>query len=533
MKKPLPWSPLCALLIGATLAACSTAPAPTDALAADGDTLTAFVYGRIEAIAAALPAVEARGDTIDLIDFAGRQPDFEGTFDFKPAYDRALAEVTRRGGGVIYLRHTAGRSAWIKETQRYRFAGPMNLADNLTILFDPGVMLMFDTARANYLGPDGRGVLTRYEGTTIYGYSPLIRGYRVENVALRALEGYGAPPVIWGQGEVWQRWASTTDAQRKAAGRTPDYIRLREDNNRKTPLAERRYDDLIARPDMVQFFMCRNVVMEGLTLRESPFWVVHTLFSENLLFRGLTYDAHVVNNDGIDVESSRNVLIEDVMFNNHDDNVVIKAGRDQEGMFGIDVTGSELEGVESPYIKDNLLMGRTENVGVRNCVFHGHHAVAIGSEMSGGVRGIYVANCFSPQYVYMGLYLKGSRKRGGEVSDVYMVDCQFNKLRADLVAVIPNYDGDTSSAYPSAFHDVYVHNVTAREAQNGVRALGWADRPIENVMISDVKIDRVRDAPYAVEQSRNVRFERVSIGGKTLTEQFDRLDADYVPPTTK
>ena len=94
-----------------------------------------------------------------------------------------------------------------------------------------------------------------------------------------------------------------------------------------------------------------------------------------------------MNNDGIDPESSRNILIEDVHFNNGDDNVAIKAGRDNDGW---------------------TLGKPTENIVIRNCHFKGLHAVVIGSEMSGGVKNIFIEDCVYAGYCKRGLYIKNN-----------------------------------------------------------------------------------------------------------------------------
>lgn len=493
-----------------------------------GDATTDYVYQRIDEIAGNIIIPEVGGDTIDMITFSGLRPDISGTKDFRPAFERAAREIERRGGGVIYFRHTRGKKAWSKETDVYRFSGPMNLVSNLAILLDPSVEIRFDTIR-NKFRNEGDGVITRYEGTTIYGYSPLVRAINKENIIIQAVKGNGAQPVISGSGEHWQRWARQRDLADKADGETPGYLLLREVNNKNTPLRERRFADMALRPDLVQFFLCRNVLMDGIFLKESPFWVVHSVFSENLVFRNLLYDAQVVNNDGIDVESSKNVLIENVIFNNHDDNVVIKSGRDQEGMFGVDITGTDLEDISSPYIEKNRLGGKTENVAVRNCVFHGHHAVCIGSEMSGGASDIYIADCFSPQYVYMALYLKGSRKRGGEVHDIYMVNSRFNSVLNDVVGLVPNYDGDTTSMYPSWFHDIYLRGVKVKRANYGIRSLGWPDRVINNVYIRDLEIEEVVNAPFMIRQSSMIRLENTWFDGVRVDTIMNHHDEQYMP----
>ena len=135
------------------------------------------------------------------------------------------------------------------------------------------------------------------------------------------------------------------------------------------------------------------------SITNSPFWCVHLLKSENIICRNLRYDAKLMNNDGIDPECSRNVLIEGVEFNNGDDNVAIKSGRDNDGW--------------------NAKMP-SENIIIRNCHFKGLHAVVIGSEMSAGVRNVIVEDCDYAGYCKRGIFIKTNPDRGGFAENVYV-----------------------------------------------------------------------------------------------------------------
>ena len=136
------------------------------------------------------------------------------------------------------------------------------------------------------------------------------------------------------------------------------------------------------RPHLIQLHGCRDVTLSGFFITNSPFWCVHLLCCENVICRGLRYDAKLVNNDGIDPEMTRNLLIEDIDFNNGDDNVAIKAGRDNDGW---------------------RTARPSENIIIRNCRFKGLHGVVIGSEMSAGVRNVFVEDCDHAGYVKRGL----------------------------------------------------------------------------------------------------------------------------------
>lgn len=106
----------------------------------------------------------------------------------------------------------------------------------------------------------------------------------------------------------------------------------REMNHKEVPVAERNFGEgYWLRPHLVQFFDCKNITIEDVFITNAPFWCIHLLKSENIICRGIRYDAKLVNNDGIDPEYTRNLLIENIEFNNGDDNVAIKCGRDNDG----------------------------------------------------------------------------------------------------------------------------------------------------------------------------------------------------------
>jgi polygalacturonase len=475
-------------------------------------------------------------DTIDLIEYSGHIADGKKGYDFRQDIQAAIDQLSANGGGTLIFRNSQGSSKWVKSTEIYRIRGPIEMKSGVCLALDYSVELFFEFDPPSYTN-NGEGFLTRYEGTTIYGYSPLIRGFNAENIAIKANEGHGAMPCITGDGEKWQMWSEKGQNQASAKGELPSYVKLRRINNQDMPVRERIFagkEDYL-RPAMIQFLFCKNILIEGVFLKDSPFWVVHPVFSENMIFREIVYDCQNVNNDGIDVESSRKVLIEDIIFNNHDDNVAIKAGRDQEGIKGANITGTEIEELNSPYIKDGRLTGPTSEVVVRDCVFKGHHAFAIGSEMSGGANNIYVHDNIANQDVYMGVYLKGSRKRGGVISDIFVQDMELDNVKADVIALIPNYDGDTTSSHPPKFKNIFISGIKAERAEHGIRIFGWPDALTENVHINDVNIEEVtseeNDSDFTVSFAKDVFLKEVIIEGKEFEGDYTNLKGKKPPKT--
>ncbi len=490
-----------------------------------------------EEIADAIPEPQIPDRRINLAEFSGQIPDEEGSYDFQNDIQQAIDELAEQGGGTLFFPHTQSKDAWVKQILTYRIRGPIHLRSNIELSFDPSIRLYFEFDPESYMvdSHGGSGTLRRYEGTTIFSFSPLIYAFNEKNISIRFDGGTGAMPVIDGDGMRWQRWAVEQDGKRIQQGLEPSYIAVREINHQDTPLNERYFLDVdmdVFRPELMMFFMCENIMIDGVQLVNSPFWMVHPVFSENMIFRNMIFDGQVMNNDAFDPESSRNVLIENIQFNNHDDNLAVKSGRDVEGRNGVNIEGTFLEGMEHFRINENRLGGPTENVVLRNSTFKGHHAIAIGSEMSGGARNIYAYDNHSPIEVETGLYLKSSRQRGGLIEDVYFFNNTFNSVNG-IVGLLPNYDGDTTSPHVPTFRNVYVSNVTAQYGKYGVRILGWAEQPIKNISITNATVENVSTAEreLMIFNAENVQLENVRLGATVIEKRnISTVDSSATPP---
>ncbi len=485
---------------------------------------------KAEAIVQSIALPDVPDARIDLIEFSGQKPDEAGTYDFRQDIEKAIAELHTKGGGTLFFPHTQGKNAWVKQIETYRVKGPIHLKSNIRLAFDPNLRLYFEFDPASYMLPGG--TLRRYEGTTLFSFSPLIYAFNEKNIAIVQEKGNGVPARIDGDGMRWQRWAVEQDGRRLEMGLKPSYKAIRDFNHKDTPLRDRVFTDIendIYRPQLISFFMCENILMDGVQLENSPFWMVHPVFSENMIFRNLIFDGPVVNNDGFDPESSNNILIENIIFNNHDDNVAIKAGRDREGRDGVDVTGTVLENMDNKYIREGRLGGPTTDVVVRHCAFRGHHAIAIGSEMSGGVKNVVVYDNVGPQQVKNVLYLKSSRKRGGTIEDIYMMDNQLNSVES-VVALLPNYDGDKESPFIPTFRNVWVMNTHVKTSNHGLRIKGWPEVPITNITLVNVTVDSVRKEEHlSIENVEGLTLNQVRLEKQVYNEVIHKLDSTVTP----
>lgn len=242
---------------------------------------------------------------------------------------------------------------------------------------------------------------------------------------------------------------------------------------------------LRSRGRLILLMNAQNVEIAGLTLEEPSGWTLHYIYSENISMHGLTIRSDVRNGDGIDPDSSKNSYIFNCSFDTGDDCIAIKSGKNPEG---------------------NVVNRPTENVRISDCRFFRGHGISIGSEMSGGVRGVLVEDCFAGALLH-GLQIKGTKERGGFVEDVTVRDCDLQQIT--VYTELPyNNDGAAASSQP-VFRDFRFTNIDLTKADpskpvivvNGFPAEGHRTKNVvfEDVRLpagSRVKLDRVEDVSF-------------------------------------
>ena len=385
----------------------------------------------------------------------------------KPAFDKAMALCQKNNGGTIIVPKGV-----------YTLNGPIHFVSNVKLHLEDGAKIRFGSNPKDY-----PLVLTSWEGTMLYNYSPMIYANSVENIAIT---GNG---IIDGEAKnTWIKWKPLE---------AKDKFLSREMNHNNTPVKERIFGNgHYLRPQLIQFFNSKNILVENVTIEDSPFWCVHLLRSKSITIRGVKYNAHNNNNDGIDPEYSSDILIENVLFDNADDNVAIKAGRDHEGRSNSDTP--------------------SENIVIRNCEFKGLHAIVIGSEMSAGVRNVYVENSKFRGYLKRGIFIKTNSDRGGYVKDIYFNNLAFGKVE-DCLFITANYHGEGSGLFPSKVSDVSFSNISCVEATNtGIVIEGFPDKKVANIKLDNINIQSAKNGT-TVTNSENVTINEVVIGLKATT----------------
>ena len=387
----------------------------------------------------------------------------DGTTDCHGAFKQAIAACSKAGGGRVVV----PKGTWLTN-------GPIHLDNNVNFHVTKGATVLFGTTYDDYLPR----VRVRWEGTECYSSSPLIYAYQKTNIALTG-EG-----VLDGQAkDKWARWPN------KFLPGTGTNGELRQKNHDDVPPEEIK---ILAKPTMIEPFECTNVLIEGVTLRDYPFWCVHPTFCTNVTVRKLYVDSHNSNNDGINPDSCTDVLIEDCWLDQSDDCLAVKAGR------------------------DNSAWNRglpCQNIVIRNMPSN-FGGVAIGSEMSGGVRNVFIYDCdFESGNV---LYCKSNLDRGGFIKDIYIKNLNIDRSR--LIRLRNNYHGYRGGNYPTDFRNINIEDVHISEGSDEtISVQGVEGAPVYDVFIKNVTVDTVREGPiFHCRNAENIVLTNVMIGGKLL-----------------
>lgn len=416
------------------------------------------------------PAIPAR--VYDIRDFGATEG---GTVKATNAFRQAIEKATAEGGGTVLV--PAG--TWL--------TGPIHLRSRINLHVAKGATLRFSQDFADYLPP----VLTRWEGQELYGYSPLIYARDCENVAIT---GEGK---LDGQGAAWWPWKKT---QQNAAAR------LYEMASGGVPPEERVLaSEGGLRPSFVQTLSCKNVLVEGVTLTNGPFWTIHPVYSENVIVRRVRVETNGPNNDGCDPDSSKNVLIEDSFFSTGDDCVVIKSGLNEDGWR-----------VHRP--SENIVVRRLHGEA-------GHGGVVVGSEMSGDVRNVWVTDS---EFVGTdrGLRIKSMRGRGGVVENVFYENVRHRDIRLMVVELTTFYGSSTlqpKTQTPPIIRNVHVSNVSAAGAKQAIDIVGLPEQPISDVSFDHVDI--VATQGVRCTDCKNVRFSETKLTGPS-GERFPTVSVE-------
>jgi polygalacturonase len=404
----------------------------------------------------------------------------DGKASCTAAIKKAIAACSAAGGGHVVV--PAGRF----------LTGAVRLESNVNLRVEEKATLAFSSDIREY-----PIVFTRWEGVELMNFSPFIYAFEARNV------GITGPGTLDGQADDthWWDWrlAGPGNPGRDRAART----RLIEMQAKGVPVAERVFGEKdFLRPNFIQPYRSRNIVIDGLTIVNSPMWELHPVLCQNVTVRNVTIRSHGPNNDGCDPESCRDVLIEGCTFDTGDDCIALKSGRNDDG-----------RRINVP----------VENVVIRDCSMKdGHGGVVIGSEISGGARNIFAEKCRmdSPQ-LDRALRIKTNSVRGGLIEGVYMRDVTVGQVAEAVVTINFFYEEGEGGTHLPAVRDVVVRNVTSRKSEHALLLRGFKNAPISGVRIEDCTFDGVAKEDV-LENVKGVELKNVRVNGRLRNETIAR-----------
>ncbi|MBI5692059.1 MAG: glycoside hydrolase family 28 protein [Verrucomicrobia bacterium] len=388
--------------------------------------------------------------------------------DCSAAITQAIAAAHASGGGRVVV------PPGIFHT------GAVHLKSNVALHLAEGATLKFIPDPAKY-----PIVFTRWEGVECMNYSALIYAFEQENIAVTGtgtLDG----SADW---DTWWDWNNKkSGVQKQKAARD----RLLQMGETGVPVTQRVFGEgSFLRPNFIQTYRCRNILIEGVTLIRSPMWEIHPVLSTNVTVRGVKVNSHGPNNDGCDPESSRDVLIEDCVFDTGDDCIAIKSGRNNDG-----------RRVAVP----------SENLIIRNCTMKdGHGGVVIGSEISGNCRNVFVENCrMDSPNLDRALRFKSNAQRGGVLENVFFRRVEIGRVSEAILTIDLVYEEGARGPYAPIVRNVVLEQVTSRSSPRVMWIAGFPAATIDGVRFADCTFRGVESAEV-LSHAGGISFRNVTV----------------------
>jgi polygalacturonase len=401
----------------------------------------------------------------------------DGAKDCTESIARAIDACNQAGGGRVVV----PRGAYL--------TGPVHLKSNVNLHIAEGATLKFVRDPRRYLPL----VYTRWEGVECMNYSAFIYSYGQDNIAVTGagtLDGQcdcehwwpwkGRTNCGWSKGQPWQ------DSARNA---------LFEMGAKDVPVQDRKFGEgSYLRPNFIQPVRGRKVLIEGVTIVNSPMFEVNPLLCSNVTVRGVKINSHGPNNDGCDPDSSTDVLIEDCVFDTGDDCIAIKAGRNRDG---------------------RRMAAPTENVIIRNCrMKDGHGGLTIGSEMSGGVRNVFAENCkLDSPNLNEALRFKTNAVRGGTIENVYFRNIEIGEISDAILQIDFYYEEGPKGPERPVVRNIDIRDVTCKKAAYALNVRGFPNAHIRNIRMEHCRFDNVAH-PNVVENVEGLVLAGVMVNGK-------------------
>ena len=443
----------------------------------------ALVFGQTDPWATEYKAILARivppkfkNKSYDIRKFGAK---IDPSFDCRVPINKAIAECSKNGGGRVVV--PAG--VWL--------TGAIEMKNNVNLHVSKGATLKFATNREAYLPV----VHTRWEGMELMHLSPLIYAYGQTNIAITGegtLDGQGKS-FFW----KWHgnpRYGGNPEVMSQRAARA----KLYEFMDRNAPVSERVFggETDYLRPQFIQPYKCKNVLIEGVKIIDSPMWEVHPVLCENVTIRNVNIETHGPNNDGCDPESCKDVLIDNCYFDTGDDCIAIKSGRNNDG---------------------RRLNTPTENVIIRNCTMKdGHGGITVGSEISGGVRNVFAHdNKLDSPDLWTAIRFKNNASRGGKLENFYYKNNTIGAVSRAVIEIDFNYEEGAKGDHVPLVRNVQIDGLTCGSGNRAVDLQGLDNAPIYDVSLKNCTFGAMKN-PSVVKNVKGLKLDRVMIAGKQV-----------------
>ncbi|KAA6345129.1 Polygalacturonase [termite gut metagenome] len=407
--------------------------------------------------------------------------DVTGKIKCSDLINKTIEKAFSEGGGTLYF--PAGEY----------FTGAIYMKSNITLHIESGAIIRFSDDFEDYLP----FTTVRWEGVVMRSFAPLINARNAENITIT---GRGT---LEGQGKKWWDFHRTITSEIRTEGELSQLTDLQRqwgEANKDLIVSDYYKPSLLRRffrPPFIQFYECKNIKIDGITIRNSPFWTINPEFCDNVLVHGVTIKNpdDSPNTDGINPSSCSNVRISDCFISVGDDCVTIKSGRDADGR---------------KYGKP------CENITITNCIMlAGHGGVVIGSEMSGGVKKVTISNCVF-NGTDAGIRVKASRGRGGVVEEIRVDNIVMNDIQKSAFIFDLFYDRDSKpepvSERTPVFRNIHLSNITGNNVEKIGYITGIDEMPIEEISFSNINI--VAKTGFTAQTATNIRFHNVDFAVK-------------------
>jgi len=390
------------------------------------------------------------------------------------AFEKAISACHNDGGGTVIV------PKGIFHTGAIRFKSNVNLH------VEEGAIISFSTNPEDFMPM----VQTHWEGMEIINFSAPIFASHCKNIAIT---GNG---IIEGNADFTNWWKWSVENSHKLPQNRPRLMTL---NRTQEDVSKRKFGlGYHLRPNFIQFYKSKNILVKGVTVRNSPMWNIHTILSENITIDGITIEApfESPNTDALDFESSRNILIQNSTFDVGDDCITIKSGRNQDG-----------RRINTP----------TENLLARNCyIKNGRGGIVIGSEITGGARNIFMEDCkMDSPNLKRAVRIKSSEVRGGHIENIFVRNIEVGSVGGPILNIDLHYGVRQAERSGELFipscQIVFLENITCENADHSWYLDGYPSLPIKNIYLKNIDIKNIKN-PLVQKHVENLILQNVRIG---------------------